>query len=198
MIQPTGVEVVLDWAMIVVDLWVLAVVGVTSVGGTPVVVGAASVVGVVVVGSEVGVVVVVEGTVLLGTSVVSVGDVVVGLTAPVTGGDPLDAVVGVETEGGVTDGEVTVGLVALPLPPPQAARSPARTRSPAPNETRTCRPVPIRPLMPVLPVRVVTSLSSLCVGPRSVGSHHVPVTASNHRCLSDSSPRRGEWVPCAR
>lgn len=170
MIQPTGVELVVDWAVIVVDLWVLTVVGVTVVGETSVV-GAASVV---VVGGSVDDVVVgapvVEGTVVLGVSVVSVllvGDVVVdGRAAPVAGVDPLDSVVGVDA-----DGEVAVGLVALPPPLlPQAEKSAASATSATPIPTRTRRPATA---CPRLSVRVVTSLSCLCVGSSQDGGKTV-------------------------
>jgi hypothetical protein len=126
------------------------VVGVTVVGDT-VVVGAASVV--VVVGSVEDVVVVgasvVEGTVVLGVSVVSVvsvGDVVVDVrAAPVAGVDPLDSVVGVESEGAVV-----VGLVALRTPLlPQAANTPARATSATPTSTRNRRPASVCPLISV-------------------------------------------------
>jgi hypothetical protein len=93
-IQPTGVELVVDWVTIVVDLWVVTVVGVTTVVGASVVVVGSSVLDVVVTGSVVGVVV---GASVVGTSVVSVGAVVVaGRTAPEPGVDPPAAVVGVD------------------------------------------------------------------------------------------------------
>ena len=149
-IQPTGVEVVVDWAMIVVDLWAVTVVGVTSVVGISVVVVGTSVVGVVVVvgGSVVGVVVggsVVEVVVVEDSSAFSDGTVVAGVrTDPEPGVEPAGAVVGVET-----DGAVTVGLVALPppVPLPHAAKRPARATIAVPAKTRSPRPASTWPFL---------------------------------------------------
>lgn len=170
MIQPTGVELS-DSATIVVDLCASTVVGVTAVVGASVVVGTVgsvtgSVVDVVVSGS------VVEGAVVEGTSVVTV---VVALGVVVEG---------TVAEGGVTDGEVSGRRLAFP-PPPQAATVPATTMSPTANHRRPRRPIPLRLSARVVPMSVITWLSSLS-GPARFAS-----PGSNLRLLQFRSTRSG-------
>jgi hypothetical protein len=154
MIQPSGVELVFDCAMIVADLCGSTEVGVITVGGTSVVVATVGCV----VGSVVGLVVsgsVVEGAVVVGTSVVAV---VGGLPAPEAGGDRLGVVVeGTVAAGAVTVGEVSGRRVAFP-PPPQAATVPARTTNPTANHRRTRRSMPTRPSKREASVSVITCL----------------------------------------
>jgi hypothetical protein len=175
MIQPSGVELVLDCAMIVVDPCGSAEVGVTPVDGTAVVVATVGSV----VGSVVGLVVsgsVVEGSVVEGTSGVVVAG---GLTAPV----PEEAdVAGRVTAGAVADGEVSDRRVTFP-PPPQAPRVPARTISPAANQRRPRRPKPA-PLSKgeAAPVSAITWSSS---SNDLMGWFASPV--SNH-CLARLAP----------
>jgi hypothetical protein len=165
-IQPTGVELVVDSAVMVVDRWTFTVVGVTSVVGASVVVGV-STEDVVVAGSVVGVVVggSVVGDAVVGTSALSVGAVVVTVAPP-------RAVVGADTEGALTDGKETVGFVALPPPPPlpHAAKSAASATSAVPDNRRSCRVAPVPPLPPL---SMVTSPSSLWEPLRAV-PHALP------------------------
>lgn len=170
MIQPSGVELVFDCAMIVV------------VGGTSVVVATVgsvvdSVVGLVVSGS------VVEGSVVEGTSVVGVV-VAGGLTASEAGGVDVEGRV---TAGAVTDGDVSGRLVGFP-PLPHAATVPARAMSPTANHRRPRRPPPVWSKGEV-PVLAITRLSSLN-GPLRLFASPV----SNHCPARLAPPDTGETI----